>query len=453
MSLQVQVETLSKISRKLTVRVPAQTVDAAINRGLAEVQKDANLKGFRPGQAPLSVVKQFYGKDVQHRVFHSLIEDSLNQALQEHKILAVGQPQIDTPDHKHGEGAHDHGVQEGHDLTFVATVEVMPEVEVKGYTGVALTAEKVEVTEEAVQKIVTGILDSHAELIPVGSGLVMADGTSTGRAIQTGDHVDLTFDGGIVTALGVQKQEGMKGTRTVEVGSNSLIPGFEDQLIGMRGGQNKTFRIKFPEDYGAADIAGKEAEFAVEVHEFKEKKLPELNDEFAKNLGYESVEDMRAKARQYLEHEGKSEADRKTRSQLLSSIIEKNPFDVPRALVESQARALVQDLMQELKQQGGNDQLIQQMVMQEAENLRKRAEGQVRASLILEAIAKKEEISVKSEELEEEVKRLATSMKVEEAKLREYYQKNPGRMDDLEFRLRQERTVQFLMEKAKVKTA
>lgn len=453
MQLQVQIETPSKITRKLIVRVPASVVNDHLNRGLSEVQSRSNLKGFRPGQAPLSVIKQYFGKDVKHRVYHSLIEDSLNHALRENKILAVGSPQIESPEHQHGTGEHDHAVEEDRELSYVATVEVMPEVEVKGYTGLALTRQSAEVTDDQIEKIVSGILDSHAQLIPVGSGLVGADGASTGRAAVKGDHVEVTFDGGIVTPSGVQKQEGMKGTRTIEIGSNSLIPGFEDELVGMKAGEKKTFRIQFPKDYGVADISGKDAEFAVEIHSIKEKKLPELTDEFAKEAGYESVLDLRNKAREYLTRERKEESDRKLRSDLLAALIEKNSFEVPAALVNSQSRALAQDLAGELKQQGADDQIVEMMITQEAENLRKRAESQVRASLILESIAKSESIQLSAEDFKTEMQRMADSMRMELSRLQEFYDKNPQRKDDLEFRLRQDRTVQFLLDKAKIKQA
>jgi trigger factor len=168
-------------------------------------------------------------------------------------------------------------------------------------------------------------------------------------------------------------------------------------------------------------------------------------------LGYESLADLQVKARDFLAKEKTDESERKLKSDLLSKIIEKNPFDVPAALIEGQTRALAQDWAQELKKQGYDEQLIQNIITQELDSLKKRAESQVRASLILEAIAQEESISVKSEELDEEISRLAAEMKVEKAKLEEYYAKNSGRKDDMEFRLRQERTLKFLLDKSKIK--
>ena len=220
----------------------------------------------------------------------------------------------------------------------------------------------------------------------------------------------------------------------------------------MRKGETKTFRIKFPAEYHAKDIAGKEAEFTVTVNELKEKKLPELNDEFVKGMGYENVADFRTKAKEFLTKEREDESDRKMRADLISALIEKNPFEVPAALIESQTRALAQDWAQELKQQGIDDATIGNAIQSELENLKKRAEGQVRGSLLLEAVAKKESIELKPEEFDAEIKKTAEQMKVEETKLREYYAKNPGRQEDFVFRLRQDRTIQFLLDKAKIKS-
>jgi trigger factor len=436
MELQITVEKPSNIVRKLTIKVPASVVNSRFQRGLAEVQKDA----------------KYYGEDVRHRVYHNLIDESFQHAVRENKLQAVGRPTIESPEHNHGHGEHDHGIHEDKDFTYTATVEVLPEIEVKSYTGVALTQEKKEVTNDDIEKVVQGMLDSQAELIPASGGLVMGDGSSSSRPVKKGDYADITFDGGLVVDGKVEAQEGMKGSRMLEIGSNALIPGFEEEVIGMRKGDSKTFRITFPKEYHAADIAGKEAEFNVTVNELKEKKLPELNDEFVKGMGYESVTDFRTKAKEFLTKERNDESDRKLRADLVSALIEKNPFDVPAALVESQARALAQDWAQELKQQGIDDATIGSAIQSELPNLKKRAEGQVRGSLLLEAVAKKESIEVKSEEMDEEIKKTAQQMNVDEAKLREYYEKNPSRQEDFVFRLRQERTIRFLLDKAKIKS-
>lgn len=440
MEITVQVEKLSNISRKLKVRVPATIVANRLQLGLQEVSRTAKLKGFRTGMVPMNVVKQMYGADVRHQVFHNLIDESYREALRKEKIRAVGSPKIDTPEHNTGAGAHDHTIHENQDLTFEATVDVVPEIEVKGYTGLSLTRPKVEPTKEDIELVVKNLLDSHAQLAPV-----------EGRAAKKGDHVDMAFSGGVVTDKGIDERPGMKGSRVLEIGSDTLIPGFEENLVGMKAGETKTFRIPFPADYFEKELAGKQAEFTVTISGIKEKNLPELNDEFAKNMGYEGVADMRKKAEEHLLRERTAESERKVKSDLLSALIEKNPFDVPQSLVMAQTRVLAQDVGQNLKQQGFTDQMVQEALGAEIEGLKKRAENQVRASLILETIAKKEKIEVTAADVDNEIKTMATNMNVDEARVREYYDSNPSRRDDIEFRLREDRTVAFLLEKSKVK--
>ncbi|MBI2711258.1 MAG: trigger factor [Bdellovibrio sp.] len=453
MKYSVEVEKLSSILRKFTIKVPAETVKSRFDNGLAEVQKSAQIKGFRPGQVPISIVKQHYGDDVRHRVFHAIIDEAFERAVEEQKMRAIGRPQIDTPEHKTGDGAHDHTLHEEKDLTFTATFEVIPELTVKGYTGVSVTQDKVDITADQVDKMIEGLHQSQAELVPVAGGLALADGSVSSRPADKGDFLDVKMSGGIFEGESFVPREDMKGERLIELGSSNWIPGFEENLTGMRRGETKTFRVKFPEDFAEKSLATKEAEFTVTVNELKEKKLPPLDESFVKQLGYESMIDLRTKAKDYLEREKAAESERKLKSDLLNAIIEKNPFDVPTTLIDAQTRSLAQEWAQELKREGYNDANIQTVLMGEIENLKKRAEGQVRASLILESIAEVEKIAVSKDELTEEMSKQATAYKVDQAKMDEFYEKNPGRVQDLEFRLRQEKTVSFLLGKSKIKTA
>jgi trigger factor len=451
MDITVSVEKASPITRKLKIKVPANIVADRFEKSLREVAKTAKIKGFRPGMVPLPMVKKFYGEDVRHHVFHKIVDESYAEALRKEKIQAVGQPQIDTPEseahakgehagHDHDEHSH-HKLDETKDLNFTATVEVLPEIDVKGYTGLALSRGNDEITDADLQKTLDDIMNSQASLTP------MADD----YAAKKGDHVDLEFAGGLKTDQGLEERPGMKGQRLIEIGSDQLIEGFEDNLIGMKKGGKKTFEVPFPKDYFEKDLAGKMSQFSVTVHEVKQKQLPKLDDELAKNVGFESLSELKEKARTQMAGEKKGEVERKLRSDLLAQLIEKNPFDVPASLVQAQTRALAQDVAGNLKNQGFNDSMIQEALMTEMPNLKKRAENQVRASLLLESIAKKEKIEIDSKDLDAEIAQMAKNMNVEEAKVREFYHGNPRRRDDLEFRLREEKTMKFLIEKAKIK--
>ena len=451
MELTVQVEKTSPVLRKLTIKVPSKTVNAQLQRGLSEVQRSAKIKGFRQGAVPMHIVKQYYGADISHRVFHDLIEDAYREALREQKIRAVGSPKIETPEHQTGSHEHDHGINEGQDLQFTATVEVLPEIEVKHYTGIALSQEKTEVTDKDVDQLFDRIRDSQANLVPASGGLVGSDGNPSSRPAKKGDFADLAFDGGMVTDGQVVKRPDMKGTQTIEIGSGQMIPGFEDEVIGLRAGESKTFRITFPKDYAEKTLAGSEAEFAITLNGLKEKQLPALDEDFAKSMGYEGVEDMRTKAREHLTTEKNQEADRKLKSDLIAAVSEKNAFDVPASLIQAQTRALAQDVAQNLKQQGFTEQMVQEAITSELPTLNKRAESQVRASLLLEAVAAKEGITVSAEEVDAEIARMAASSRMDPAKFVEFYNSNPGRKADVEFRMREDRTLTFLLEKSKVK--
>lgn len=442
MDITVSVEKTSSITRKLKIKVPAKFVAARFEKGLQEVQKTAKIKGFRPGMVPLPMVKQFYGEDVKHHVFHKLIDESYAEALKKENIRAVGQPQIETPDHNTGKGEHDHKLDEGKDLSFEATVEILPEFEPKGYTGLALTKESVSVTDEDLKKAITNVLSSQSSV----STIEDAD-----HKAKKGDYVDLEFKGGIVTDKGIEERPGMKGQRLIEIGSDSLIEGFEDNLVGMKKGESKTFKVPFPKDYFEKELAGKQAEFACTIHEIKKKELPKFDDEFAKNFGIDSAKELEGKIREDLENEKKSESDKKLRSDLLSQLIEKNKFEVPIGLIQAQTRALAQDVAANLKNQGFTDQMIQEALGTEMESLKKRAENQVRASLILESIAKAEKIEVTAKDVDAEITNMSKNMRVEESKVREFYHANPRRRDDMEFRLREEKAIQFLFGKSKIK--
>ena len=441
MDIQVSVEKSSPIKRKLTIKVPANIVSMRFEKGLQEVQRTANVKGFRPGMAPITMIKKFYGEDIRHNVFHRLIDETFEVAVKKEQLRAVGSPQIDTPDHKTGDGEHDHTLDETKDFTFIATVEILPEIEVKGYTGLSLKKLSETVEEKDIESTLKNIQDSQAQLNPV---------EEDGYKAKKGDFVDLEFDGGIKTDKGVEKREGMKGSRLLEIGSNQFIEGFEDEIVGLKSGETKTFTITFPKDYFEKTLAGNPAEFTIKVNGIKKKTLADLNDDLAKNAGFENLVDLKIKIREQLETEKKRESERKLRSDLLAELIEKNNFEVPQSLIQTQTRALAQEVATNLKNQGFNDQMIQEALSAELENLKKRAESQVRASLILEAVSKKEKIEVTNKDLDAEIETMAKNMNIDLERVKAFYSENARRREDLEYRLREDKTIQFIVGKSKV---
>jgi trigger factor len=320
---------------------------------------------------------------------------------------------------------------------------VFPEIELKKYSGFSLSRPKVAVTEKDVDEVVKNFLDSQAQIVPLPEA-------ERGRAAKQGDHVDFDFDGKLLTAEGPKDHAALKGTRTAEIGGGQLIPGFEDHLKGMKSGDSKSFTLELPKD--DPELGGKSAEFSVKLNEVKQKELPKLDDELAKTWGYEGLADLRAKTKERIQKGREDEAEQRLREQLFDELIKANPFELPEAVIMSHANSLARDFAARLKQQGFSEDLIQNALKAEEEEIKKRAEGQVRAGLLIEEVAKKEKIEVTEAVVDEEIKRVAAQSQMDEAKVRAYYA-DPKRREDLEYRLRENATVKSMISKSKVKEA
>lgn len=456
MNLSVSVESPSKVSRKLKITVPPETVDRYFQSGLVEVQKNAKVKGFRPGHVPLNMVRQVYGDDIRDKVFHALVDDSVRSAISEQKLRTVGRPMVQTEEeanHKHEEGehhhhgAHDHAkaVREGFPLTFFATVDLWPEIELKKTTGFKIQRLKVQADDKDIEQVIGNLQDSRAELIPV---------VTTDRKAKEKDFVDFTFQGSVLGPDGPTPVESLKGNRVVELGSGALIPGFEDNITGLSRGESKTFKVSYPADFQDKDLASKDAEFTITLNEIKEKKLPELTPELLKELGYESMEQLRDLAKQSVLKNREELSHRKVRSDILSQLIQSNPFELPLSLLQAQIRSLVDELAQDLQQQKHSDDSIQKVLEAEWDNIKHRAEGQVRASLLIEAVAEKEGITISGDDIAAEYKRIADELKRDLAEVRGFYEQTDEasreRKGQLEYRLRERKTFDLILGQSKV---
>lgn len=433
MNIQVSVEKKSPILHKLSVKVPAVEVQARLENRFQVVQQKATLKGFRPGQVPMPMVKQMFGKDVRHDLYHDLMKESLSEAIRKEKLRSVGAPRVE------GADAHDqHQLDESKDFNFTAEIEVIPELQIKGYQGVKVAKEKVSVSKDEIENILKQAQEEEAVGEPI---------EDQAHGIEIGNLADIHFEGGVVTETGLDKRPGMSGSRVFEVGSKQFIEGFEENLIGLKSGEAKTFKVRFPADYFEKTLANAEAEFSVKVSGIQKKAVPSLDDAFATRLGYGSVSAWREKVKSLLEQQKEQQASRKQRSEVVDAILKKNPFDVPTTLVQAQTRSLAQEVAQQLKQQGFNDQMVQEALMQELANLKTRAESQVRASLALESIAKQEKIELTPDEITAEIQKIAAQANVDEARVREFYLQENQRREDFEFKLLEEKTFKFLLDK------
>ena len=236
MKLEIKLEEPSSIQRRLIVSVPPEAFEATYQTHLKDVQKKAKLKGFRQGHVPLPMVQKMYGADLNQRVLQDLVDQSYSQALKEKGLRPVSRPTIEASE-KDGRL-----LKENKELNYVATFEVLPEITLKKYKNLSLEKQKLDIKEKDIDEVLKQLQDSRAQMEPI------SEDTQASRKVKKGDYVDLDFDGGLVTENGVEPYPGMKGSRPLEIGSNSLIPGFEDEVVGLRWGEEKTFKITFPKD-------------------------------------------------------------------------------------------------------------------------------------------------------------------------------------------------------------
>jgi trigger factor len=443
METQIKLENVSAIQKKFIVTIPAEKVMKTVEKKFVEAQKSAKLKGFRPGHVPLNMVKQFYAADVKEKALQALISETYSEALKQHPLRIVGEPQIEGVPHGHeATEGHNHThihIHDGEPLSYSAMVEVVPEIDPKDYKGLSLEKASVEVGVEDLEKIKKNLLDRKAELTPVE------------RKAQSGDFVEFKYEGKLKTENGMETQPNLSGDRSAEIGSSQLLPEFEKNIIGMKAGDSKTFKMNYPTDYTEANLAGKEAEYTLDLREVKEKKYPEFNDEYVKEFGYENIADFEKKSKETIGKTKKDEAENQFRNQMIEKLIEKNTFEVPQALVYSQVRALADDYAQELKRYGFNDQMVQSAIMSQLEDFKKRAETQVRAGILLDSIAKKEKVEPKQADIDAEMKKMSENFGMDLKDLKKRLDENPRDLSNFQYRVREELTIQLVLAAAKVK--
>ena len=436
METQIKLENVTTVQKKFSITIPAGKVSQVVERKFAEAQKTAKIKGFRPGKVPINMVKQYYKEEVQQNALNSLINETYNEALKKHTLRIVGEPQI--------EGATEKEklfITEGKELSYVAVVEVVPEVDPKDYKGLSIEKPSAEVTADDIEKLKKNLLDRKAEMTPVV------------RAAKTGDFVDFKYEGKLKTDKGMESQPNLSGDRSAEIGSGQLIPEFEKNIIGVKAGESKSFKMTYAKDFTDANLAGKDAEYTIDVREVKEKVLPPFTEELVKEFGYESLADFDQKSKEMLTKNKAEESDNILRNNMIEKMIEKNPIEVPQALVYSQMRALADDYAQELKRYGFNDQMVQSAIVSQLQDFKKRAETQVRAGILLDAISKKEKIEPKATDIDAEMNKMATNFGVELKTLKDRFEHNPRDKSNFEYRVREELTIQMILGSAKISTA
>lgn len=371
MPIEINLENTGKLGRKLQVKLPAKEVDSKEELKIQEYSKHADVKGFRKGHVPVTLVKQRFGAQARKEVVAGLIEESLTEALTKEKLSPADRPNITDINDKKGE-----------DLSYTVTLEIMPEIELQDYAKIKVEKLKAKVDEKDINDTIKKLQDQFASW-----------DVKKGKASK-GDRVVIDFEGFID---GKAFENGAANDHNLELGSNTFIPGFEDGLIGSSADEDKEVKVKFPKDYGASDLAGKDAVFKVKVKKVEKKKPAEIDSEFAKKIGVEdgNVEEINAKIEESLKDHTLEIIETKLRDAVLDKLLDLHKFDIPDALLSREVRALKQELQQ------------RQVLDESEDNINKQAEKRVKIALLLQAIVKKHDLKPDPKRIDDKINKLA----------------------------------------------
>jgi trigger factor len=423
--MNTQVEDLSPVKKKISVEINADQVTEEINSVYTRIARNAKLKGFRPGKVPMHLVKQYYAGQMEQEVIGKLINDTYFKAITDNEIAAIGEPAIKDS----GE------LSEGNAFSYEFHVEVKPEVENPDFSGLSLKKEIYTFDDSVIDSQLEQMLESRTQKEAVERD-----------DIQQGDFVTLDFEGFID---GEAFEGGAATDHELEVGSGSFIPGFEDQLVGMKRGEEGEVKVTFPEDYGNDDLAGKDATFKVTIKEIKAKVAPELNDELAKEFGADSVEDLREKIGENYAKQEKQRIEEDLKERLMAQLVERNPVDVPETMVEAQLDFMHQNITGRLKSQGMslemmglNDEAFRAMY-------RDTAVKQVQGSLILEGVGSAENISVDDGEIDARLEEIAEMANAPLEEVKKYYSSDEAKKGLLA-QIEEEKVITYLLGQAEI---
>lgn len=424
--MKANVEEISSIKKKVSIEISEDQVNKEVESFYKDLGKKAKIKGFRPGKVPRDILERYFKDYVKAEVIQKLIEETYPQALSETDLHPVSPPVIDPG-----------GFEDGKPFQYSAMIEVKPDIQLEEYKGLKIEGKKEEVKDEEVEERLKALQNLHANLKTI----------SEARPIQTGDYVIVDYE----ARLGGKPLEGGKAIDfTVEVGSGQFIPAFEEKLIGLKPEEEKEMEVSFPEDYGYQKWAGKTISFHVKIKEIKEKILPPLDDEFAKDLGdYASFEELKVKLKGEIEKEKELALERQLKDQVVDQLLEINPFDVPESLVGEQAKAMVSDTKLRLAAQGVALKKLGVSEEKLQEDYKAMAQKQVRTFLILEKIAGAEGIAVTDEDADDRLREMSERMHQKFDVVKRYYEKN-GLLPEVKAGIIRDRTLNFLLEKANI---
>ena len=414
---------------KLNVTIEAEKFDEAIKKVYFKSAKYFNIPGFRKGKAPMNIVEKYYGKEIFYEdAFNEVVPEELEKAVEENKLEVVSRPDIDVTQ-----------IGKGQDLIFTAVFQTKPEAELGKYKGVEIKKIEYKVTDEDVEHELGHMQEHNSRLLSIED-----------RPVEKGDIANINFEGFVD---GVAFEGGKAENHDLEIGSNTFIPGFEDQIIGMNNDEEKDIQVKFPEEYFSKDLAGKDATFKVKVNEIKKKELPTLDDEFAKDVSeFDTLKELKASIKEKQQKQNDERAKYETQDAVIKAVCENVKVDIPSGMVETETENMLKDMEQRLAYQGLKLDQYLQMMGKTKEEMQKEYEPQaieaIKSRLALEAVIKAEKIEVAEIDIDEKIREMAKNYGKEND---EEFLKNENVRNYIKQGLESEKAIEFLVENAKIK--
>lgn len=422
-----KIEDVSPIKKKISVEIPVERIKETIEKMYEKVGKEAKLKGFRKGKVPRTVLEQYYKDDVHKEAMEQLVRDSYPEAIDKENAMPISAPYVDP-------GPFD--VEKP--FTYVATFEIRPVVDIKGYDGLKLEKPEVSVEKKEVEDHLKMVQQQMTQLEPVAD--------------------DAKAEAGMVLVVdfkGSADGEKFKGSEAkdfyVDLGAGNMLKPFEEALTGMTKNEEKEFEFDYPTDYFNKDLAGKKGKFHVKVKDLKRKLVPELNDEIAKDLGnFKTLAEVKADIEKRILELKEQNVKRILSTQVMDQLVEKHAFEIPEAMINSELQAMFEGFVRHLQQQGKKFEDTGMSVEKFIENYKKDAETRVRGFLVIDAIGDLEKITVTDEEVEARLKMIAEQSGQPLPRVRQQYE-SQNLLGALKIQLRHEKTVDLIIDKAKIK--
>ncbi len=415
-------ETTASTKREIEVEIPTEEVSRETDVLVQKYQKLARIPGFRPGHVPPSIIRQRFSQDIQNDVVDALVPRYFRKETERLGLIPVSQPRV-TDLHAH----------EGEAMHFKASFEVMPEIKVEGYKELRAEHPQISVTEQEVGESLKSLQEQKATFSPI-----------EGRTIADGDYAQVSLDG-----TPKRDEEGAKPVHMddvlVEIGGKNTMPEFTENLRGAAPGDERVFEVNYPQDFSDERLRGKTFTYRVKVNAIKQKALPELNDDFSKELGeFSTLNEIRQRIREGMEHDRRQAAEREAKDKLLAELVRRNDFEVPEALVERQIDVRLERGLRALAAQGMRSEDMKKMDLARVRvGQREQALQEVKASLLLEKIADVEEIIVGDEEIDREIEALAGQTDQAPDAIRARLTRD-GALDRIRNRIRNEKALDFL---------